>query len=527
MDPNPNRFPILSYVMSRIPQIELKPKTDYELVMNDIEQQLSPSPSHGSNSYNSQAELKKQMPHLSHPKILASMTLAVSDVAQTRSILQTLGPRPDHEAVDTARTKIFEIESKLSKHLEHIVLAPRPDGVDRLEWRAEQAEKEKHYRQAAEKETHFCKALVQLDELHEAYEKLLKDTEKRLVKIYDSATVANEGQEVFVPPISEEVNEEVVGILQEESTGKGLERVELSGRQLRFLPKEFGRLHGLVVLNLSNNQLEVIPDSIAGLENLQELYLSTNLLESLPDSIGLLLNLKMLDVSTNKLQALPDTISHCRSLVELDASFNHLTYLPTNIGYELVNLQRLSIHFNKIRSFPSSICEMRSLRHLDAYFNEINSLPYAIGRLKNLEILNLSSNFSDLTELPYSIGELSNLRELDLSNNQIHALPDTFGQLENLTKLNLNLNPLVIPPTEVVNKGVEAVKQFMVQRWLDILAEEEEKDMIEANNEAQTGWLARSTSWLNRVVSDVSESVSGYVGPGGNSSRDRYLDQQL
>lgn len=213
--------------------------------------------------------------------------------------------------------------------------------------------------------------------------------------------------------------------------------------------------------------------------------------------------------------------------MELDASFNELTYLPTNIGHELVNLQKLLVHLNKIRSLPTSICEMRSLRHLDAHFNELCGLPLAIGRLTNLEILNISSNFSDLTELPDTIGDLINLRELDLSNNQIHALPDTFGRLDKLTKLNLDQNPLVIPPMDFVNKGAEAVKEYMAKRWLDILVAEEERSMLEANEQSQIGWLARSTSWLNDWVSTVSESVSGYMGTGAKAQRDPFLDQQL
>ncbi|XP_058073395.1 plant intracellular Ras-group-related LRR protein 9-like [Magnolia sinica] len=534
MDPNPKNFPIVSYVMSRInshlPFIKTRSTVDSSPSSSetiDIEQPALASPS-TQRRQEAEGELVKQMPHLSHPRVLASMTNAISDVAQTRSVLQTLGPRPDHESVDNARARIADIEAKLSKQLEEIVLAKRPDGVDRFEWRAQQAERERECRREAEKEKYLYKAVVQLDDMHEAYEKLLRDAEERLLKIYDSAAKAADRKEEDSENVAEkeETNEEVVGILQE-AMGRGLERVELAGRQLRFLPEAFGRLRGLLVLNLSNNQLEVIPDSIAGLENLEELHLSSNLLTSLPDSIGLLFNLKILDVSGNKLKALPDSISHCRSLVELDASFNELTYLPTNIGYELVKLQKLSVHLNKIRSLPTSICEMKSLLHLDAHFNELRGLPHAIGRLTNLEILNLSSNFSDLRELPDTIGDLINLRELDLSNNQIHALPDTFGRLDKLAKLNLDQNPWVIPPVEIINKGVEAVKEYMAKRWVDILMEEEHKSMLEENNQAETGWLNRSTSWLNGWVAGVSESVSGFLGTKGHSQGDPYLDQQL
>lgn len=527
MDPHPGSFPILSYVMSKLPQLGLK-SADSDSPQFDIEQ---PPPPPSSDASKSSVHIVDRMPHLADPKVLAEMTQAVSEIAQTRSILQTLGDRPDHELVDNAKAKIAEIEARLSKQLEEIVMSPRPTDVDRLQFRAHLAGKEKDSRLAAEKEKREYRAIVQLDEMHESYGKLLKDAEDKLVKIYDSASAAAgtgvEGETstgVEEENVPEVVSEEVVGILQDVS-GKGIDRVDLSGRRLRFLPEAFGQIRGLVVLNLSCNLLEAIPDSIAGLQSLEELNLSSNLLEVLPDSIGLLHNLKILDVSGNKLGALPDSICQCRSLVELDASFNGLTYLPTNIGYELVNLRRLSVPLNKVRSLPTSIGEMTSLYHLDVHFNELRGLPLSIGKLTNLEILNLSSNFSDLKELPHTIGDLTNLKELDLSNNQIHALPDTFGRLDNLTKLNLDQNPIVIPPVEVVNQGVEAVKVYMATRWLEILMEEEERSQNEMKEQEQTGWLTRSTSWLKGTLSGVSESVSGYVS--GGSPRDPCLDQQL
>ncbi|TYG42209.1 hypothetical protein ES288_D12G238500v1 [Gossypium darwinii] len=516
MDPNLKSYPLLSYVLSRLPSISSRlqssPSSDTPF---DLEQ---PPPIDAASSSTAPPPIVDQMPHLSHPKVLASMTHAIYDVAQTRSVLQTLGPRPDHESVDMAHHKLAEIDSNLSKSLEELVLSPRPEGVDQAEWRANLADKEQQIRQQAEQEKSMYKSILQLDEMHEAYGKLVKQAEERLVKIYEKAgEVADDSEPV------EETNPEVVGIL-EEAQGKGLERVDLCGRKLRYLPEAFGKISGLLSLNLSGNQLEVIPDSLAGLEKLEELNVSSNLLESLPDSIGLLQNLKILDVSGNKLNALPDSICYCRSLVELDVSFNSLAYLPTNLGNELGNLERLSIYLNKLRSLPNSICKMRSLRFLDVHFNELRGLPNEIGRLTNLEVLNACSNFSDLTELPETLGDLTNLKELDLSNNQIQALPDTFGRLDNLKKLNLEQNPLVIPPLEVVEQGVDAVKLFMAKRWADKLAEEERKSMIEVNEEEENGWLTRSTTWLKRSVSVVGETVSGYLGTAGPT--DPILDEE-
>lgn len=328
MDPNPKSFPILSYVLARLPSLGPGSKPGISTSEVDIEQPASPplkslvpppsSSSSGdpSSSSSAAAQIEDDMPHLAHPKVLASMTRAISDVSQTRSVLKTLGPRPDHEAVDKARAKLMDIEASLAKQLEENVLSPRPSDVDRLEWRAHLSERENECRKAAEKEKQVYKAVIQLEEMHDAYERLLKEAEERLVKIYrqaeDSAATATATEEFDedAEVVDEEPNEDVIGLLHEAS-GKGVERVNLSGRRLRFLPEAFGRIRSLVVLDVSSNQLEFIPDSIAGLENLEELNAASNLLEILPDSIGLLQKLKILNVSGNKIVALPDTICHC------------------------------------------------------------------------------------------------------------------------------------------------------------------------------------------------------------------------
>ncbi|XP_061364879.1 plant intracellular Ras-group-related LRR protein 9-like [Gastrolobium bilobum] len=521
MDPNPGTFPIVSYVMSRLSSFGPRSPTSTSATattshsQSDIEQ---PPPSDPSSS------IIGQMPNLADPKLLATMTRAISDVAQARSVLKLIGERPTHEEVDNAKAKLGDLEAHLSRQLEEIVALPRPPEIEEQQWRAHVAEREKQCKESSEKEKRVLKSLIQLDEMHDSYEKLLKDAEKRLVKIYEE-----EGDNNNESDKGGDENEQVAGILQEAIGSKGVERVDLSGKKLKLLPDAFSHIPALVVLNLSTNQLSVIPDSIAGLQNLEELNVSSNVLESLPDSIGFLQKLKFLNVSGNKLTALPDSISQCRSLVELDASFNALSYLPTNIGYELQNLQKLLIQLNKIRSLPSSVCEMKSLRYLDAHFNELHGLPIAIGRLTNLEILNLSSNFSDLKELPDTFGDLISLRELDLSNNQIHALPDTFGRLDNLTKLNLEQNPLEVPPMEIVNQGVQAIKTFMTKRLIDILEEEERKSTHEMQEQGPNGWLTRSTSWLKNVSGNVTEYLGTAIGSPRTpkSPRDGFLDQQL
>lgn len=463
-------------------------------------------------------ELTERMPNLTDPYLLASMRSAVADVSQTRSLLKTLGERPDHEAVDMAKSRLAEIDATLSNDLDEIKLSDKVD-----------PEEEKR-KKAIERERQMHKTLISLDQMHQSYDRMLSEAEKRLEKIYESAkaskkplSTVDEGSSGLGSAVAEEVKEEVVAILTD-ALSNGAQSIDLSERRLPFLPEAFGKIRTLVYLNLSSNQLEVIPDSVAGLENLEELNVSSNILSSLPDSIGCLLKLKILDVSSNKLDSLPDSICQCRSLEEFDASFNKLAYLPTKMGYELVKLKKLAIALNKVRNFPTSIGEMKSLQYLDAHFNELRGLPDSIGKLSNLEVLNLGSNFSDLTELPDSIGDLTSLRELDVSNNQLQELPLTFGRLDKLTKLNVEQNPLVVPPKEVVKEGIGAVKVFMAQRWFDVLVEEEERNRREAEELAQASWLARSKSWLTGAVVGAAGTVGIYLGAG--ESEDPYLEEE-
>uniref|UniRef100_A0A0D9VHR7 Disease resistance R13L4/SHOC-2-like LRR domain-containing protein n=1 Tax=Leersia perrieri TaxID=77586 RepID=A0A0D9VHR7_9ORYZ len=496
MDPTPQSHPILAYVLSRLPSLLPVSPTLSTPRARDIEQPSPRAPS-GDDEF----DLVSRMPGLRHPSVLSAMSRAVADVSSARDALRLLGPRPDHELVDSARAFLASRAAEEAN-------AKEEEAVGR------------------------CREVVRLDEAHESYGGLLREAEERLERVYRLAMKGRDEEREDAAGAGAVVDEEVVRVLREAEEGKAVERVLLADRQLRHLPEPFGRIRGLLVLDVSRNQLKAVPDAIGGLEHLEELRLAANALVSLPDSIGLLCSLKILDVSGNKLKSLPDSISKCRSLVELDVSYNVLTYLPTGIGQELANLEKLWVHLNKLRSLPSSVCEMRSLRLLDAHFNQLRGLPSGIGRLSALETLNLSSNFSDMRDLPASIGDLLGLRELDLSNNQIHALPDCFGRLERLERLRLDQNPLAVPPMEVVGVGLAAVKAYMARRWRDACAEEERRSSLAAAAAAagESPRVSTPKEWLTRSVSSLGSWVSDVTGLGAGQSKaeeDAYLQQNL
>jgi Leucine-rich repeat (LRR) protein len=69
--------------------------------------------------------------------------------------------------------------------------------------------------------------------------------------------------------------------------------------------------------------------------------------------------------------------------------------------------------------------------------NKIEKVTDTVGKLRNLEILNISQNLISL--LPESIGYLTKLKELDLSDNRgIKNITRTACQWQELRKINLS-----------------------------------------------------------------------------------------
>lgn len=229
MDPTPQSHPILAYVLSRLPSLlPVSPSLSTPRA-RDIEQ---PSPRAPSGA--AEFDLVSRMPGLRHPSVLSAMTRAVADVSSARDALRLLGPRPDHELVDSAR-------AFLRSHA------------------AEEAEEEEEDEKVAK-----SREVVRLDEAHESYGGLLREAEERLDRVYRTAMRGRDMQVVAAAHDGggeEEagvVDDEVVRVLRDAEEGKAVERLLLADRQLRHLPEQLGRIRGLLVLDVSRNQLKVL-----------------------------------------------------------------------------------------------------------------------------------------------------------------------------------------------------------------------------------------------------------------------------
>lgn len=153
-----------------------------------------------------------------------------------------------------------------------------------------------------------------------------------------------------------------MGIMKEDAALQLIEKavsdkqseLDLSGCQLKFLPREIAKLTNLTILDLSNNLLTALPPEIGELINLSKLFLSGNLLKSLPPEIRKLKNLSTLFLFNNKLTSLPPEIGKLTNLSILIISNNELTSLPPEIR-KLTKLKVLTLSKNPLVSPPPEI----------------------------------------------------------------------------------------------------------------------------------------------------------------------------
>jgi Leucine-rich repeat (LRR) protein len=353
---------------------------------------------------------------------------------------RSLGTRPSHDLVKQSRKAVSRIETEFAWKIQAIAALPNPPDMDISLCEAAKAAMEAEAKRIAEEEKAPHRSVIQLEELFQMYDSMVKKSENPAISKTEADIQGN--MKLDLPQLLH----------------------ELSRLLLLNLPDSAHKLSTIAKLDLSNNNMKRLPESVTSLVNLRALDAHSNQLTSLPHSMGRLQKLKILNISGNFFAELPESIQNCRLLEELIADFNKLQRLPETLGIKLFNLQKLSVHSNKLFYLPSSISCLMSLRVLDVHMNKLRYLPEDIDNLVSLQILNVSFNFGYLNALPDSICGLCSLVELDASYNQIKALPDFFGGLVKLKRLNLEGNPLIRPPPEIVRDGLEAINKYLSNR---------------------------------------------------------------
>ncbi|CAJ2646904.1 unnamed protein product [Trifolium pratense] len=213
------------------------------------------------------------------------------------------------------------------------------------------------------------------------------------------------------------------------------------------IPNEFSRLFRLQKLFINNNSITgEIPTNLSSCSNLEVLFLSRNhLIGKIPIGISSLHKLRMLEIPNNNLTGrIPSFIGNLSSLINLGMARNHLEgNIPQEMCY-LKNLTRMVVESNRLNgTFPSCLYNMSSLTIISAILNEFNGslLPGMFNTLSNLQYFIIGGNQFTGT-IPISIANASALIKLDLSENHLFGQVPSLGKLHDLQLLNLELNNL-------------------------------------------------------------------------------------
>ena len=154
-----------------------------------------------------------------------------------------------------------------------------------------------------------------------------------------------------------------------------LEKLQVTGINLKRVDSRIFNLKCLVDLDLSDNAITNLPDEISSFNHLRELRLAGNELSHLPRSFfyGNLGNqLRFLDLSRNSLTFLPNDIANLRNLRTLKLDENKLKRLPFRVGKMLL-IMRLSAANNQIETLPGTLAQTM-LDELDLSGNPLKSI---------------------------------------------------------------------------------------------------------------------------------------------------------
>jgi Leucine-rich repeat (LRR) protein len=166
---------------------------------------------------------------------------------------------------------------------------------------------------------------------------------------------------------------------------------------------------------VSPEEVMEFPSFICGMTNLEILKVNSCSLMELPEGLVNLTKLKILEAANNILRDFPPVLVKMPWLMILDLSHNILTDCN---GVENVRaLTTLRLANNCLRSVTPSIGELKDMQVLDLHENFIESIPDEVGKLHNLQNLNVTYN-SRLASLPESVKE-TNLFLLEIKGSKI------------------------------------------------------------------------------------------------------------
>ena len=161
-----------------------------------------------------------------------------------------------------------------------------------------------------------------------------------------------------------------------------LEVLNLTGNQLRDLPKDLGRLHKLKIFFCSENRFEHLPESIGDCPQLSMVGFKSNQI-GIVSAKSLSPTLRWLILTDNRIETLPSSLGQCSPLQKLMLSGNRLRELPSSLA-NCKNLEMIRIAANDVHDLPDWLLSLPRLSWLALAGNpcapapSLHSLPPGI-----------------------------------------------------------------------------------------------------------------------------------------------------
>lgn len=159
-------------------------------------------------------------------------------------------------------------------------------------------------------------------------------------------------------------------------TIKQVRKINLSGRNLKFIPDNVFQYTNLEKLDLSNNRIEIIPNDILKLRKLRTLDLSCNKIKVLQASIFKLPKLRILNLHGNEISRLPKQLaeSHIETLI---LSRNKFTFIDEELT---AKIKKLDVVDNPIENSKS-----------------LNEEKQVVVKMQDVQIQNINQNKMEKT----------------------------------------------------------------------------------------------------------------------------------
>lgn len=200
---------------------------------------------------------------------------------------------------------------------------------------------------------------------------------------------------------------------------------------------DYDKIKDAEVLNLAGMNIDTLPSYISSCKLLKRINLSGNRKIKVIDTfkkLSKLPNLKVLNLDYCNLFFLPSCIGEFKALKELSLEGNGIEYLP--VSFKNLHLEYLNLSSNRIDSLNSGFFTLQQLNYLDFSNNEGVQRDYNMDILATLPALK-NLVLREAQELPKGIGKVKNLENLDLSKGTFKSLPAEISFLTHLRTLDL------------------------------------------------------------------------------------------